>query len=120
MGDLPNLDRDEQIAATEVSIEQLEKQLKFANRFKAFHDTDDFQHIIMETMLGSEMRIKAATLVDPRTDKESEEETLAVLRSLRYLNQFISGKLHDADTLAGRLQMNRDYLLKLMAETEDM
>lgn len=113
-----NLDNDQRIAELEAAIPRLEKRVEFATRFKDLYEYENFQYVIMDTLLGSEMTIKAESLVDPRMDEELEQETLVVLRSLRYLNKFIMDKLHDAENAEAVLKQNKDLLLQLQMESD--
>jgi len=115
-----SLTLDDEISATVAAIAELEKRLVFSKKFTRLYENQDFQDVIMDTMLGSEMRLKAESLVDPRMTEEQEHETLDVLRLLRYLNKFISGKLLEAQNAETILEQNKKYLLELQVEHEDV
>lgn len=112
--------REQKIIETQDALVVLEKKAKFAKKFKKLYDTKLFQEVIIETMLGSEMTTVAESLVDPRIDKDREDETLVVLRSLRYLNKFIDDKLSDAQGAEATLAFNKNYLDRLMSGQEDI
>jgi len=120
MGVEPTFDIETKITETVSAIVELEKKATFAKQFKRLYENEDFQKVIIDTLLGSEMRIKAESLVDPKMNEELEQETLIVLRSLRYLNKFISAKLHEAEIADLVLAQNRKYLLALQANKEDI
>lgn len=115
-----NFDNDQRIAELEAAIPVLERKADFAARFKDLYEYENFQIVIMDTLLGSEMTLKAESLVDPRMDEELEQETLVVLRSLRYLNKFIMDKLYDAEHATDTLKANKDLLLQLQMNSKDI
>ncbi len=118
MSDELNLDNEIERKITEVqfAISGLEKKVAFSKKFKNLYDNEDFQEVIMKTLLGTEMKLKAESLVNPLMDEEQEQDTLVVLRSLRYLNKFISDRLYDVDNAELALKDNQNYLQELIAE----
>lgn len=111
---------EEEIAAVNRDIVSLTKRYEFSKTFKRLYDTEEFQEVFMETILGSEVKAKAESLaLNPHMDTEQEQDTLAVLRSMRYLNKLIGDKLWDVENVGRELKLSTDYLHQLMAEHED-
>ncbi len=111
---------EDEINAVKRDIVMLTKRSEFAKTFKRMYDTDEFQEVFMNTILGSEVKAKAESLaLNPYMDAEQEQDTLAVLRSMRYLNKLIGDKLWDVENVDSELRISTDYLHELMAEHED-
>ena len=109
-----------EIDITIEAIAALKERVAFGKVFQKLYNSDEFQEVIMETMLGKEVDAKAKTLaLNPYMDKELEEETLTVLRSMRYLNQFIQDKLLEAKQAPMELAMNEDYLAQLVLANKE-
>lgn len=111
---------DRQIEEIQRAIPVLEERVRVSKLFKEIYNNEAFQEVFMDMMLGSEMKAKAETLVlNPYMDEELEQETLIVLRSMRFLNMFIQNKVMDIELAPQELKMNEDLLAELVLQQEE-
>ena len=115
-----NLAESEDVQQARSDISSIEERIRFSKVFKKLYESPEFKEVVLDTMLGKEVRAKAETLaLNPYMDKEQEEETLVVLRAMRYLNKFITDKLRDAELAPSQLEESQEYLQQKLAEQKE-
>ena len=117
--DLFNLDdRTLLINETENAIKELSEKVKAAEKVKRLFLNEDFQDVVMNTILGSEAEKSAYNLLVPHLTDEEEQDTLDTLKSLRLFKKLLLFKKNEADTAEFELHENKQYLAELLVKNE--
>ena len=112
--------KDAYIETLITETDKLEVNATFAKKFVEMYESSNFQAVMLKGLLGTHMHELIAVLVDPQTTEELEEEVLYELRSLRYLNKFLTDNLASASNAERLVTDNKQLLLDVQsAEIED-
>jgi len=102
------------INQTREAITKLQIEFDFSKRVKDLFLNEDFQYVIIETVLGSSAQDEASKLLNPTITVEDEQSTLNKLKSLRLLKHILNDMKHDAEVVEYDLDLNKKYLTELL------
>lgn len=109
MDDSSNLDTV--IELIQNDIDRFERELKLAKKFDALFEDENFQEVIMESLLGSEAEELAKTLLEVSVDDERSQEILLELKSLKFLRELLLRKANESEMIQARLDESKQLLL---------
>jgi len=118
MGIEPNFDFNDEsdmIAELKIAIPELEQKLKDAEDFQELYDSDAFQAVIIETLLGTEAEKLAMELLDMYVSSERKSELLIEIDALRTLKLILARKNGLAERLKRTVAENKQLLLDKMS-----
>ena len=110
---------DEQIELTDNAIIEIKESIVKSKKMIKLCEIAEFKELILDGLLGEDM-VKAATdlVNDTSHGLESEQETLAELRSLRYLKKHIVTTADMLSVYENRLKEEEDFKTALQNSVE--
>ena len=111
-----NLDK---IEILENEVADFERKLVVAKEFDSIWNNKNFQSSVMDTMLGSEAKDLAASLLDVGMTDDKAQTVLFELKSLRCIKRLFERKANDLEKVEASLKAANKLLLDEMSSNKD-